>query len=189
MYMELSDLSILIMSNLHRIISHWQQSKYYCICNWSVCGKEKSNEMGVGRVEVLFFLESRVFHNYLYFFNEELGEISVLICVATYNRHEIWQTHFWNLKMHFLMQIAYIFCYTLAYLPYLYNAWVPIEKNPPGDQEFNLKLCRSNVVSVNARRNAIFCIRRKVQLHNWEFNLFLFWQNIYNRKISLIFCY
>ena len=44
------------------------------------------------------------------------------------------------------MQIAYVFCYTLAYLSYLYNVEVPIEKNPaPGDHEFNLKFYRSNV--------------------------------------------
>ena len=44
------------------------------------------------------------------------------------------------------MQIAYIFCYTLAYFPYLYYVGVPIENKPaPGDHEFNLKLCRSNV--------------------------------------------
>ena len=47
------------------------------------------------------------------------------------------------------MQIAYILCYTLAYLSYLYNVGVPIEKKTrPGDLEFNLKICRSNVVSI-----------------------------------------
>ena len=44
------------------------------------------------------------------------------------------------------MQIAYIFCYTLAYLPYLYNVGVSIEKKPaPSDHEFKLKFCRLKV--------------------------------------------
>ena len=46
------------------------------------------------------------------------------------------------------MQIAYIFCYTLAYLSYFNNVGVPIEKKPnPGDNQFNFKLCRSNVTT------------------------------------------
>ena len=55
--------------------------------------------------------------------------------VWTIHRHENWQTHW------FLMQIFYIFCYTLVYLN---NMWVPIENKPaPGDHEFNFKLCCS----------------------------------------------
>ena len=35
--------------------------------------------------------------------------------------------------------IAYIYGYTLAYLSYLYNVGVPVERKPaPGDHEFNL---------------------------------------------------
>ena len=44
----------------------------------------------------------------------------------------------------------YMFCYTLAYLSYFYNVGVPIEKKP-SDHEYNLKLFRSNVVSVKCR--------------------------------------
>ena len=41
----------------------------------------------------------------------------------------------------FLMAIAYIFCYTSAYLSYPIKMGVSKEKKPaPGDYEFNLKL-------------------------------------------------
>ena len=48
-----------------------------------------------------------------------------------------------NGKKYFLMKIADIFCYRLAFLSYIYNIEVPIQKKPtPGDHEFNLKICR-----------------------------------------------
>ena len=50
------------------------------------------------------------------------------------------------------MPIAYIFCYTIVYLSYFNNMWVPIEKKADsGDNELNLKF-----VSVKCRNGKHF---------------------------------
>ena len=61
------------------------------------------------------------------------------------------RNNFKNYK-YFFDIIAYIFCYALAYLSYLYNVVFSIEKkHASSDYELNLKLYRSNVVSVKCR--------------------------------------
>ena len=41
------------------------------------------------------------------------------------------------------MQIAYFYCYTLPYLPYLYNVGVPIEKKRPRRSKIQFEIVRN----------------------------------------------
>ena len=53
------------------------------------------------------------------------------------------------------MHIFYIFCYTLAYLSYLNNMWVPIEKKP-APVDYELKLCQLACLENVATPHLIF---------------------------------
>jgi hypothetical protein len=57
--------------------------------------------------------------------------------------HENWPTQFKKfIKAFFNANFLYIFCYILAYLSYLNNMWVPIEKKPAtSEHEISLKCC------------------------------------------------